>query len=296
MTDARVRRRTLLVLLATLCICGCAATPQKPVSRPHALALEHNRRGVQAEARGDRDRALSEFNEALRLQGAVDNAEGMVVALVNIARTQRLKGDLQSAGSSVERALALLPEGSALGSELFFEKAKVLHAAGEIAAATGWAVRAEAGAKGAELGRRLNLVALLKLRQGEVKQAAEVLERALPLNGGGAASAEEANSLRLLGEVALLQGEHDKAFESYRAALALDQELGLGKKIAADLAGLGGVAAARGDTAGAIGWYRRAVEVSKHGGDADGAAAAAAKLAQLYGLDPSAVHASSPPR
>jgi len=230
--------------------------------------MEHNRRGVEAEARGDREQALAEFSEALRLQSSVDNTDGMVVALINSARTQRLKGDLPSARLSVERAISLLPGESDLASELFYEKAKVLVAGGELSAATEWAVRAEAAERGDARGRRMNLVAALKLRQGFPDQAREQLEQALTFNRKGGMLAEEANSLRLLGEIALMQGSHDRAFERYQGALLLDKELGLGTKIAADLSGLGAVAAGKGDNAGAIGWYRRALEVSRSGGDA----------------------------
>lgn len=284
MTRGKGAAQGAVLLLALLVAGGCAAKA-KPLSQPRAQAMEHNRRGVEAEARGYRDKALAEFSEAFRLQGSIDNAEGMVVALINSARTQRLKGDLQPARQSVERAISLLPEGSDLCSELFYEKAKVLLAAGELEAATKWALRSEGAEKGEARGRRQNLVARLKLRQGFTEEARELLEQALELNRKAKLAAEEANSLRLLGEVALLQGIPDRASESYQGALLLDKELGLGAKVAADLAGLGDAAAQKGDRAGATGWYRRALEASKNGGDAARAAALSERLAQSYRLN-----------
>ncbi|HBA89699.1 MAG TPA: hypothetical protein DCZ75_17435 [Geobacter sp.] len=208
----------------------------------------------------------------------------MIVALVNSARTQRLKGDLQGARDSVERAASLLPEGSGLASELHYEKAKLLLAAGDLSAAREWAVKAEAAEKGDQMGRRRNLVAALLLRQGASAEAKEQAEQALELNRKAKLTAEEANSLRILAEIHLTQGSGDRAGENYRQALALDKELGLGSKIATDLCGLGAVAAKGGDTAGAAAWYRRALEVSRNGGDNASAAAAAERLAQLYRL------------
>lgn len=279
-----VMKGALLLLMAAVSLAGCAGTRAGALSPQRVQAAEHNRRGVAAEARGDRDQALVEFSEALRLQGSVDNSDGMVVALINSARTQRLKGDLASARLSVERALSLLPEGSALASELFFEQAKVLAAGGELVAAMTWAERAEAAEKGEARGRRMNLVAALKLRQGLADQAREHLEQALAFNRKAGMPAEEANSLRLLGEIALTQGSLDVALERYRGALVMDKELGLVTKIAADLSGLGAVAARRGDRAGAVDWYRRALQVSRSGGDAAQAAIAAEKLAELERL------------
>lgn len=275
----------LLLVMVAACLGGCAGSRVKPVSQTRVQAMEHNRRGVEAEARGERDRALAEFSKALKLQSSVENTDGMIVALINSARTQRLKGDLSSARQSVERAASLLAEGSELASELFYEKAKILLAAGEIAAARVWAVRAEAAEKGDARGRRQNLVAALMLRQGLPDQARELLEQALQLNRKAEMAAEEANSLRLLGEIHLVQGGYDRAGACYREALKLDKEFGLGAKIAADLCGLGAVAAKRGDNSGAIGWYRRALEVSSNGGDAGSAAATMALLAQLYRLN-----------
>lgn len=277
-------RFAALLLPVALCLAGCAGGAVKPVSIPRAQAMDHNRRGVEAEARGDRQKALAEFAEALRLHTSVDNTDGMIVALVNSARTQRLGGDLQSAQLSVERGASLLPGGSDLASELYYEKAKVLAAAGDLPAALEWAQRAEAAEQGEGRGRRLNLVAALKLKQGFPDQSGEILERALAANREAKLRGEEANSLRLLGEIHLLQGGYAKALECYQGALALDKELGFSGKIAGDLSGLGSVSAASGDRKGAIGWYLRALEASRAGGDSARAAATLEKLAQLYRL------------
>ena len=280
-----VKTILLLVLLSTVWLGGCAVKRAKPLSQPRQQALQHNRLGIEAAARGDRGKALSEFSEALRLQSSIDNSEGMIVALVNSARIQRLQGDLQSARQSVERALSLSSGSSIFGSELFYEKAKVLSAAGDLTAALEWGVRAEAAEQGEARGRRQNLVALLLLRQGFPDQAKERLEQALQLNRKARMSAEEANSQRLLGEIHLVQGSYDKSGAGYQEALILDKALGLGARIAADLSGLGAVAARKGDIPGAIGWYQRSLEVSRNGGDKESAAATTAELAHLYQLN-----------
>lgn len=278
------RSGVFLLLVAALLSGGCAAKQVQPLPKARVQAMEHNRRGIEAQSRGEQEKALAEFEKALRLQTSIDNTEGMIVALVNGGRTQRLKGDLQGARDSIERALALLPEGSELASELRYEKAKVLLAAGDVQGASEWAVKAEAAEKGDQAGRRKNLVAALLLRQGLTGQAREQAEQALELNRKAELTGEEGNSLRLLAEIHLVQGSYDRAGDGYRQALALDKKLGLGAKIACDLSGLGAVAAKSGDTAGAIAWLRRAFEVSRSGGETSLAVAAGEQLAALYRL------------
>jgi tetratricopeptide (TPR) repeat protein len=271
----------LLLPLLLLFLAGCAGAP-KPVPAARLEAMAHTRRGIEQEAAGHRDRALEEFNEALRLQSSVENTDGMVVALINLARTLRLKGDLPAARAAIERAVGLLPEPSDLASELHYERAKILLASGELPAARECALKAESCEKGDDLGRRSNLVAAVLLRQGEVEQARVQAEKARQLNKSCAAGGEEANSWRLLGEIQLVRGLYDQAAECFTAALALDKELCVGDKIAADLRGLGGAMLKKSDVPRAIGFYRRALEVSLNRGDARLAAEDLKLLAQLY--------------
>jgi len=277
----RIQAHWLFALSLMLCA-GCAGTAVKSLSQARLEAISHNQRGVQQELRGDRDEALAEFSEALRLHGSIENLDGMTVARINMARTHRLRGDLRSARSVIDPALALLPEPSDLAPELFFENAKIYLAAGDLVAAKDWSLRSAALEKGGELGRRLNLVGTVLLRGGSAQEAREQVERALKVNRDRGMAVEEANSLRLLGEIHLGQGRNAEAIHCFNAALLLDKDLGLGKKIASDLRGLGAAASKNDDLAGAVAYYRRAVAVSLSGGDAGAAAEATARLAELY--------------
>lgn len=271
----------LLVALSLAGLAGCAGKSARALSPVRLEAIAHNKRGIQEEALGRRELALTEFSEALRLQSSIENHQGMIVSLINLARTQRMMGNLPAARGAIERAAALTQGASELAGELYFEKAKILLAAGELDSARQWALRAQAEEKGGELGRRANLVAAILLRQGMPEQAAEQAEKALKLNKGEALAGEAANSLRLLGEIHLLQGMSDRAADCYREALSLDKELSFGGKIAADLRGLGGAQLKKSDLPGAIGFYRRALEVSLSRGDAGPASADMVKLAEL---------------
>jgi tetratricopeptide (TPR) repeat protein len=273
---------TLVLALSALVLGGCSGSAARNLPAARLSAIGHNQRGVEEEVRGNDAAALAEFSEALRLHGSIENVDGMVVALINMARTQRLKGDIPSARSSIERACSLRHDSSELAPELFFEKAKILLAAGELTAAKDWAVTALAREQGGDQGRRANLVATILNRMGLPDQARQQAEQALKLNQNEKLAGEEANSLRLLGEIHLAQGKHEQAMNAFQGALLLDKELGFGRKIASDLRGLGSAALKREDLPGAIGYYRRAMEVSLNGADAGLAADDMARLAELY--------------
>ena len=262
-TGSAVRRVAPMLLIALSCLCwgGCAGGAGKVIPPSRLQAIAHNQRGIQAQAGGRTDAALAEFSEALRLHSSIEHTDGMIITLINIARTQRLKGDLAAAGEAIERAATLLREPSDLAAELFFEKAKILLAAGNLPAAREWALRAGAAERGGAAGRAANLVAAISLRQVFLAEAREHAERALRLNTAEELAGERANSLRLLGEIHLAKGNSDKAGESYSEALQLDKELGLGRKIAADLRGLAGVARKKNDIEGAAAYDRRALTV-----------------------------------
>lgn len=273
-------RAMFLLSLSALVGGGCSSVQK---SSPGLLeAIRHNQRGIEEEARGNTDAAVAEFTAALRLHGAIENNDGMVVALINIARTKRLKGDLVSARAAIERATLLLQEPSSIASELFFEKAKISMAMAELLPAKDWALRAVAADKGKGLGRRINLAGRILLQQGLTEEARVQAELALTLNRDEDAAGEEANSLRLLGEILLAQGDYRKAVSFFQDALALDKKLGAGKKIAEDLRGLGAATLKYNDLAAAIGFYRRALEVSLNNIDPVSAADDMAKLAGLY--------------
>ncbi|MCM0083528.1 tetratricopeptide repeat protein [Geomonas sp. Red32] len=271
-----------IIALLTLLLSGCGGGAAKRLPQARLDAVACTERGIAAQAGGHQDDALAQFGEALRLQSSIENNEGMVVALVNIARTERLKGMLAPARESIDRAVSLLPESSTVASEVCFEKAKILLAAGDLAAAKEWALRAEGAEKGDAAGRMANLTALISLKQGLRDQAREQAERARNLNRSVSATQEEANSLRLLAEISLAKGEGKSARELFGQALGLDKDLGLGRKVAADLRGVACAAAVEGDKASAIAYYRRSMEASLNGGDRSAAAGDMARLAGLY--------------
>jgi tetratricopeptide (TPR) repeat protein len=286
MTEANpaAYRSVVALLLALFAIGagGCSATPVRGLSQARLQAIGYNQRGVEEQAAGNQDAALAEFSEALRLQSSIENVEGMAVALINIARTQRLKGDLPVARAAIDRAATLLQETSSLAPELYFEKAKIVLAQGDLDAAKDWAMKGALAEQKGDLGRRVNLVGSILLKQDRKAEALTQAGRALQANREAASTVEEANSLRLLGEIHLALGENEEALTSFNGALLLDKDLGQGRKIAADLRGIACASMKKGDLAGAIGYYQRSVEVNRNLGEFDLAAKDMATLSELY--------------
>ncbi len=284
--ERRPRRAAVALLLSCalpwLAGSGCSGAVPGPVPAAKERAGAWNRRGLAAEARGDRDGALAAFGEELKVNRSIEDTDGSAVALVNLARLHRLKGDLPSAKGKIDSALLLVPPGSPLFPETAFEKGKIELAAGDLPAAKGWAEKAALAETGASGGRMLNLLARILFLDGKVDEAQARAGDALEANRKAGARGEEANSLRIMGDVAAARSDRKKAERLYLEALSIDRETAESRKIASDLRALGAVAEAQGDTARALAFYSRAVEVSRNGDDPKEAAAALLETARLY--------------
>ncbi len=274
-----------LLLCAVACIPLSGCSGPTPLSVPPAKenAETWNRRGLAAEARGDRDGAISAFREALKITRSIEDADGSSVALINLARVHRLKGELSPAKDRIDEALLLAPPGSSLFPETAFEKAKVGLAMGDLPAAREWARKAVQAETGSSRGRMLNLLARVRFLEGTADEARSLAGTALEANRGAGARGEEANSLRLLGDIAAEGGDRKGAEGLYLDALSIDKEIAESRKIAADLRALGAAAAARGETERALVFYGRAAVVSRNGDDPKEADAALKEMERLKG-------------
>lgn len=261
---------------------GCSGAPPAPVPPVKERAAARNRQGLAAEARGDRDGALAAFGESLKIHRSVEDFPGAAVALINLARVHRLRGEIPLAKETIVAADPLLPPGSPLFPEIAFEKAMIGLASGDLPAAKEWATRAVDTEKGDASGRMLNLLGRILLLEGRSDEAHGRAESALAANRNAGARGEEANSLRLLGDIATARKDRGRAGELYAASLAIDKGIANSGKIAADLRALGALAAGAGDTGMALGFYTRAYDVSVNGDDPPGAASALLEMARLY--------------
>jgi len=284
------KRRPRLPALPLFLVCvlfwmagaGCSGPLPPPAPPAKEKSAAWNRRGLAAEARGDHDEALAAFGEALKIHRSVEDAAGAAVALVNLARIHRFKGDLPLAKERIDAATLLLPPDSPLIPETAFEKAKIGLASGDLPAAKEWAAKAVDAEKGDASGRMLNLLARVLFLEGKGDEALGRAEAALATNRKSGLRGEEANSLRLLGDIAAARRDRTNAQDLYAAALSIDKDLAKSGKIAADLRALGAVAAAGGDMGGALAFYTRAYDVSINGDDRREAAAALLEIARLF--------------
>lgn len=265
----------VLSLVAT----GCAGTPGKVLPAAQVEAIRHNSRGVEEVRNGHLDEAVVEFSDALRLHSSIDNAPGAAVALVNISRASRLKGDTRSAREASGRAEALIAGAPGLAGEVFFEQAKVELAANDLSRAREFALRADKESPTAGAPSRKNLLALVSFRGGVLEEARRYAEKAL--EGSSGSDNERANSHRLLGEIALAGKEYADAGRHFAEALRYDKNIGAAVKIAEDLRGLSRAMEGKGELRTAIACQERAVNVRRSLADAASLYPELRRLAEL---------------
>ncbi len=192
----------------------------------------HRNLGVLYEdALNDYDAALEQFNKALELAKAQKNTRLVAMVLLDIARTNRLRGDLGPALRSIRDARAVMADNDRVNhTEAALEAATIAWYRGNYPTAL------DESNTALELSRRTGNVAheiqassltgLVAMNQGELSQAHENISAALNLARGANRRLDEAAQMVNLGTVAQRQGDLDKASELYRHGLAIDTQLG----------------------------------------------------------------------
>jgi len=252
-----------------LLVVACGSAPPRP-TESQAAALAWNQRGQAAFARGDYPRALEYYRQALDLNRATEDVDGIARELVNLAAVHRRQGDSDKARAALDEILAPggVPFGAAQRAEASHRLALYAAEDGDPATARVLSERAAALCAGCPAeGAILNFQAGLRLATGEANPARALATRALAANRRHGDAVEEANSLRLAADAALVLKDYAAAAVGYRAALALDKTDGRPHKIAADLLGLGDAARAQGQGREAAEYFRRARSVAEAGGD-----------------------------
>ncbi|ACM21034.1 TPR domain protein [Geotalea daltonii FRC-32] len=271
------------IVLLLLVFIGPGCSKDLPrLSGPQLEAVNHNLRGIKAEARGNHELALEEFSESLRINGSVDNTEGKLVALVNISRVNRHTGDADSALKAVNQALELVTPKSDIFSEVAFEKSSVELQLKNLAGAQEWAAKSIAAATGSKTTAATNLLARILYLGKQHDAAKEQADKALILSRNNSQTEEEANALRLLGILHSNSKRTTEALDAFGKALQLDKTLGKSRKIAADLRGIADVYAYTNSNAEAISFYGRAQSVSMNDGDRQAAAEDLLLMARLH--------------
>lgn len=235
-----------------------------------------NQRAARAFEQGDFRRAAVLYEQALRLNAAVENTGGIAANALSLARAHQAAGDAAAAHRALDHVLGdgPLPFTPAQRAEAQARKAQLYLDAGDAAHAREWSDRALASCSDcAALPAILNLRVRAALAAGDHSGALEWAGKALAASADGPAR-ERANALRLSGEARFARGEYQAALAPLEQALELDHELGLPARIHSDLMALGRAQLQLGNRAKAREYFTRARGVSTAAGDEAGARAA----------------------
>jgi tetratricopeptide (TPR) repeat protein len=225
--------RRASVLAALLVLCGCGGGPLAP-SRLAAEAVEFNQRGAAAYERRDLDGARAHYERALDINAGTDNAEGIALNALSLARVHQALREPETAHRYLER---VLESGAAAPwrAEAAARKAQLHLAARELGPAAEWLARAEQLCSQCRAQAAiLNLGARIALAGGQPALALQRAARALQLATGDETRAERANAQRIAGEARMAQGDMEGAVLALRHALAIDQALGLAERVELD--------------------------------------------------------------
>ncbi len=288
MTPARRRAKAAraCALLVAALLAACGSAPPEP-SAAEREAVGYNQRAARALRAGRIDDARTLYQAALRVDRSVENADGIAVNLLALARVEQAAGKLAAAQAHLDAVLddAPLALPRARKAEAAARRALFAFDAGDIARATDWSKRAEDLCMPAVCAARAaitNLRARAALASGDVAGARLLARRALDsASGAGPADdprVERANANRIIGEAALALRDGRSATPALSEALALDRALGRPDRIWKDLMLLARAVELGGDRNGARAHYRRAIEVATAAGDAAGVQEARKRL------------------
>lgn len=193
-----------LTLALGLGLSGCAGSPS-PSGRFSDEALGFNQRAARAYDHGDLAQARSLYHRALEIDASIDDAEGVAVNSLSLARVEQALGEADAAHRHLDRVL----DGAAAApwrAEAAARKAQLHLASGELARADEWLGRAEGLCDQCRAQAAiLNLGARIALARGQPALAVQRAERALQLPASDDARPERANALRILGEAKMAQ-------------------------------------------------------------------------------------------
>lgn len=234
---ARVNLRSVItVLCSLLLLTACGHVEEKRNARQDQ-ATEFNQHAQHAFLRGEYQTAALLYEDALQLDVAIENVNGIAINTLNLARVNQVLGKTALA----QRYLDSLLEDKAL----HFAPAQLAAAAvqksflslqvNDVAGATTWADKAAeyCTADCALSGVIDNARAGIALRANDADKALYWSDRAASANRD--LPLEYANALRLTASAKLMKKEPDAALRLSEQALVIDKSLGLPEKIRQDL-------------------------------------------------------------
>ena len=236
--EAGLILRSALVVLCSLFLLSACGHVEELRSARQEQATDLNQRAQRAFQRGEYQVAAALYENALQLDVAIENVNGIAINALNLARVNQMLGKTelaeryldslledkslryapaQLAAAAVQKSLLRLLQNDEPGAEKWVDKAAEYCVA-------------ECTISGVIDNARANIA----LRANDVDKALHWSERASSENRNSS-PLEYANSLRLTAAARMLKGEHDAALHLLEEALDIDKSLGLPEKIRQDL-------------------------------------------------------------
>ncbi len=238
MMEASLIVRPVIVLLCTLLLLSACGHVEEMRSARQEQATEFNQRAQRAFQRGEYQTAAALYQNALQLDVAIENVNGIAVNTLNLARVSQVMGQPALAQSYLDsllkdQALHYAPAhlaAAAVQSSLLSLQQDDEAGAGK------WVEQAAAYcASDCTLGGVIdNARASIALHANDADTALHWSERGASENRN-ASPLEYANSLRLAASAKLLKNDADAALHLAEEALAVDKSMGLPEKIRQDL-------------------------------------------------------------
>jgi tetratricopeptide (TPR) repeat protein len=258
------------LLVGCLALVACGTAPEKK-SALSEQAIRQSERGTVAFVQGDYVRALHEYGLALRANLAIENAAGIAIERINLARVWREMSRYDQAHIQLDALFvapvlpypeASLAAAAALQARLYLEEDAT-------ASVVRWVERGEVlcQKKCPVAASLLLLRAQLAMREQRFTEARKLVDEVVGLLNVPQQSVELANALRLSGEIYFASHNDEHAIAQFQLALAQDQKLGLPAKIRLDLLRLAQTAEHAGKKSDAQNYADRAQSVSRATGD-----------------------------
>lgn len=230
-------RCVLAVLYALLLLSACGHVEEIRSPRQEQ-ATDFNKRAQRAFNRGEYQAAASLYENALQLDVAVENVNGIAINALNLARVNLVMGKTDLAERYLDRLLEdkSLHYGPGHLASAAVQKSLIRLQQDDAAGAANWAEKAAeyCGSKCAINGVIDNARANVALRVNDADKAVHWSERAAAENKNSS-PLEYSNSLRLLASAKLMKNDDEAAFQLLNEALDADKALGLPEKIRQDL-------------------------------------------------------------
>lgn len=236
MREARFDMRSISLLWTLVLLTACGHVEELRSARLEQ-ATDFNQRAERAFQRGEYQAAAGLYENALQLDVAIENENGIAINTLNLARVNIVLGNSDLAQRLLDRLLEdrALQYASSYLAEAAVQKS-LLHLQQDDA--TGATLWAEKAATWCEDDCRIsgvidNVRAGIALRANDANKALQLGERAASANSE--MPLERANALRLMASARLMKNEADVALRLTGEALLIDKTLGLPDKIRQDL-------------------------------------------------------------